>query len=58
MDSQEAHGKTLEELRVLKEQTTHWKNVARWFATQYATANNITVDEALEAYYDEMEKTV
>lgn len=58
MDSQDAHGKTLEELRVSKEQATHWKSVAKWFATQYATANNMTVDDALEVYYDEMEKTV
>lgn len=58
MDSQEAHGKTLEELKVATEQAKHWRNVAKWFATHYAKLNNITIDEALEEYYADMEKTV
>lgn len=57
-DSYEAHRQTQEKLKTAEEQATHWKNVAKWFATHYATKNNITIDEALEEYYADMEKTV
>lgn len=57
-DSREALGQTQDKLKEAEEQAKHWKRVAKWFATQYATANNITIDQALEEYYDDMEKTV
>lgn len=58
IDSREVLGHTQEKLKETEEQVKHWKSVAKWFATHYATKNNITIDEALEEYYVDMERSV
>jgi hypothetical protein len=57
-DTRETLGKVQEELKLSEEQAKHWKSVAKWFAKHYATRNNITIDEALEEYYADMERSV
>jgi len=54
-DSREAHSKTLESLKQTKNLVEEWKMVARWFAHQYAQANSINIDEALEECYNALE---
>jgi hypothetical protein len=55
-DSREAHGKTLDELKKANELVKTWMLVADWFAQHYAKTNNISMDEALEQCYDDLEK--